>query len=211
MYYNVRRMAASKLQDTPHNSNEPLQQRPGMSPVRRRMLRGALGGVPVALAITTRPARALSTLQCQTPSVAQSMNTSRVEEVQLCYGRTPEYWKDPAHFDKWPHPFYAKSDAGIGVAATQFHAMGCSGGQFGNATMLQVLESGSNSGGQAQLGAYVCAAVLNAAGGMTPVLDVPAVLNLWNECSNRGYYEATAGVRWTGGQVVQYLKTTMSA
>jgi len=210
MHYNAGQMALN-LQDTPHNSPEPAKPQLGTSPARRRMLRGALGGVPVALAITTRPARALSTLQCQTPSAAQSMNTSRVEEVQLCYGRTPEYWKDPSHFDKWPHPFYAKSDKGLGVAASQFHAMGCSGGQFGNATMLQVLEMGSNSGGQAQLGAYVCAAVLNAAGGMTPVLDIPDVLNLWNECSNRGYYEATAGVRWSAGQVVQYLKTTMSA
>ena len=113
------------------------------------------------------------------------------------------------HFDKWPHPYYATRAEGVGGHdATEFHAIGCSGGYFGGLTMLEVLERGG--GGDAELGPYIVAGVLNAAAGMTPVLDVPSVLNLWNECDSRGFYEPTAGVQWTPTQVVEYLKTTIS-
>lgn len=199
------------MQESNNPSSDPsVPQREAVSAARRRILRGSLGVVPVGLAITTRPARAWSTLQCQSPSAAQSVNTSRVENVQVCYGRSPEYWRDPSHHDKWPYPYVAKDDAATGLKASEFHAMGCSGGQFGNATMLKVLEMGMNGGGQVELGAYVVAGVLNAAGGMTPVIDVPGVLNLWNECTRRGYYEAMAGVRWSSSEVVQYLRSTMT-
>lgn len=207
MQYNVKPESPrqSTLDESKSHSPAGTESPASVSAARRRLLRGGLGVIPVALAITTRPARAA--LQCLTPSAYGSMNASRVENIQICSGQTPEFWKDSLYFDKWPHPYYPKSDATFGYAATEFHAMGCSGGQFGSKTMLEVLEMGTGGG---ELGAYIVAGVLNAADGRTPVLDVPAVLNLWNECSAQGYYEAVAGVQWSPGQVVQYLKTTMS-
>lgn len=195
----------------PAVDNAPQRAARNVNETRRRLLRGGASAAPLILAITTRPAKASSLLACQTPSAWGSMNASRAEEtLETCYGRTPEYWKDAQHYDKWPHPYYPTTVASLGGhSASRFHGIGCSGSYFGGKSMLEVLEMGTNSVGYPQLGAYVTAAVLNAASGMTPVLNVPACVNLWNECVQRGYYEATAGVRWSTEQVVRYIKTTI--
>lgn len=73
--------------------------------------------------------------------------------------------------------------------------------------MLQVIDL--NSGDIHTLGRYIVAALLNARAGRTPVLGETGVRNMWNDLVNRGYYEPTAGVRWTAGEIVAYLQTTM--
>jgi hypothetical protein len=75
--------------------------------------------------------------------------------------------------------------------------------------MVDVLEM-AGQGGYAHLGAYIAAGMLNAAAGLTPVLTVPQVVDMWNECVSNGYYEPTAGVRWSPEDIVTYLRTTIS-
>ena len=177
---------------------------------RRRLLKGGAAATPVIWAVTTRPARA-GAVECQTPSAYGSLSTSRPEsDLPLCSGRSPSYWQDPAHYDKWPHPYYPEANALTGgVEASQFHDTGCGGGHFGSKTMAEVLQL-AGQGGMDDLGAYIVAGLLNAQAGMTPVLDPSQVRNLWNECAGRGFYEPTAGVKWGPNQVVAYLKTTIS-
>ena len=181
-----------------------------MNPARRRLLKGGAAATPLLWAIATRPARAAFT-ECQSPSAWGSMHASGPNStVQVCSGRSCEYWQDSAHFDKWPHPYYPTTDASLGgYTASAFHATGCRGGHFGGKTMLEVLQM-SGEGGYANMGAHITAALLNAAAGMTPVLTVPQVLELWNDCSGQGYYEPTAGVRWGPEEVVTYLRSTMA-
>ena len=189
--------------------HSPSQRGSRVDGIRRRLLKGGASAAPLIWAVTTRPAVAATTAPCTTCSGFDSMSSSRSGKMQVCSGVGPSYWQQSAHFDKWPHPYYATSDANTGGStATRFHVTGCGGGYFGTKTMLEVLQM-NGQGGFADLGAHISAALLNAAGGMTPVLSVPQVVNLWNECSGRGYYEPTAGIRWTREQVVAYLKTTM--
>jgi hypothetical protein len=90
-----------------------------------------------------------------------------------------------------------------------FHQAGFQGHQFGEMTLLDVLGNGGNDGGYGALGRHIAAALLNAASGKTPVLNVPAVLTIWNDYVATGRYEPTAGVYWDEEKIVTYLKSTM--
>lgn len=172
-------------------------------------MQAGAAGSPWLWLVASRPAHAIAT-ECQQPSAYGSMNTSGPGRTPVsCSGRAPSYWADPANFAKWPAPYYAAMDRNGGdVLPTQFHATGCTGSYFGGRTMVDVLQM-EGQGGYADLGAHVCAGMLNAAAGLTPVLTVPRVIEIWNECSSRGYYEPTAGERWYPEQVCSYLRTTM--
>ena len=61
-----------------------------------------------------------------------------------------------------------------------------------------------------KLGAHICAALLNAKMGWTPVLTEDAVKRIWYEYDTSGYFEPTSGVQWTGEQIVTYLQSTMT-
>ena len=63
---------------------------------------------------------------------------------------------------------------------------------------------------QGKLGAHICAALLNAKMGWTPVLSEDAVKRIWYEYDTQGYYEPTSGVQWGAEQIVTYLKSTMT-
>jgi len=54
-------------------------------------------------------------------------------------------------------------------------------------------------------------ALLNAHAGLTPVLTVPKVKEIWKEYSTNGYYEPTAGVQWGEQQILTYLAATQTA
>jgi hypothetical protein len=51
--------------------------------------------------------------------------------------------------------------------------------------------------------------LLNACTGRTPVLNETGVRMMWNDLVSQGYYEPTAGVRWTAPEIIAYLGTTM--
>lgn len=72
--------------------------------------------------------------------------------------------------------------------------------------MLDVIDHTSAD----SLGRYIVAALLNARSGRTPMLTEMQVRNMWNDLVNRGYYEPTAGIRWSASQIVAYLKTTIA-
>jgi len=92
---------------------------------------------------------------------------------------------------------------------TRYHCVttGFGGNVFGTHTMLEVLD-GTQSG-LSDVGRYMVAALLNARSGRTPVLDETGVRTMWNDLVNHGYFEPTAGVQWTGAEIVAYLKSTM--
>lgn len=75
--------------------------------------------------------------------------------------------------------------------------------------MMEVLSlEGYND--QYKLGAYMCAALLNAKMGWTPVLTEDAVKRIWYEYDTSGRFEPTSGIQWTGEQIVTYLQSTMT-
>lgn len=98
-----------------------------------------------------------------------------------------------------------------GSQPTQYHCptTGFGGRVFGNRTMMNVLGMTGYGNNLFTLGRYMVAALLNARSGRTPVLDESGVRNMWNDLVNRGYYEPTAGVRWSATEIVSYIRTTM--
>jgi len=100
---------------------------------------------------------------------------------------------------------------GATPGATLYHCptTGLGGRVFGNRTMINVIGMAGSGGNLDSLGRYIVAALLNARAGRTPVLDEGGVRNMWNDLVHRGYFEPTAGVRWSAPEIVAYLKTTM--
>jgi hypothetical protein len=95
--------------------------------------------------------------------------------------------------------------------ATPYHCptTGLGGRVYANKSMLEVLDVTQGGRNLDSLGRYIVAALLNARAGRTPVLSESNVRSMWNDIVNRGYYEPTAGVRWTPAEIVAYIRTTM--
>lgn len=200
---------------------EPLEQQapksagtsPSVQEARRKLLKGGLAAGPVIMTLASRPVLA-QTLpgQCQTPSGFLSGNVSQQGKAEICAGRTPGFWKQSQHFSAWPAPYFPTTTNGVdGHQATLFHSQttGFGGSQFSGKTMLQVLDTGGGS--STALGRHICAALLNARSGMVPptILSETTCRKIWNDFTNQGYYEPTAGVKWYADDIVAYLKTTM--
>jgi len=172
---------------------------------RRRLLQGGLAAAPVLLTLVSRPVLGA---QCTTTSAKVSPGASGPgNRVAVCSGFTPGFWKQEQHFSSWPSPYIPKTVQGVGDRqATKFHPC-FAGSQFGSKTLLEVLDP--STADRAALARHIVAALLNAQSGRTPVLTVGGVKTIWAECTAKGCYEPTAGVRWYPQDIVAYLKTTM--
>ena len=173
---------------------------------RRRLLQGGLAAAPILMTLVSRPVLGQTT--CTTLSRMGSGNTSSPgKQVVACSGFTPTYWKQETHFSSWPSPYVPMTLKGIGDSkATKFHPC-FSGRQCQDKTLLEVLDPAT--GAASELARYIVAALLNAQAGKTPVLTVANVKTIWSECSAKGYYEISAGVKCYPNEIVAYLKTTM--
>jgi hypothetical protein len=211
----------------------------GPSESRRRFAKSGLTASGVLLTLASRPVLGgvTNNLTCQAPSGFASGNLSQHGTPLTCTGRTPGYWGTQP--TQWPSPYSCgncnttsnsmthntmhnatctdyKSDG------TPFHSNVCvtqgltqlcgvfAGSEFGSKSLMQVIWLNGN-GDLQQLGAHIAAALLNAQMGWTAgVLSVSDVINIWNEYSLKGYFEPTAGVQWSAGQIVDYLQSTMT-
>lgn len=196
----------------------------------RRRLTGAGVGVSAIFTLASRPVLAI---QCVAASAAASGNLSHHGTPPQCDGRKPEFWTLSQHKTEWPSPYQqgiANNSGfnGIGNGGSSSSPSNWSGGTtfhpefYGtkfmannqSLTMNQVMAMNNNSylglTDNDNLGAHCVAALLNAVSGRTPdVLTVEKVKTMWSECQIKGYFEPTAGVKWSPAQVVAYLKTTM--
>jgi hypothetical protein len=196
----------------PGKSDPPGEQGPGTR--RRRLLQGGLAATPL-LTLVSRPV--LGAARCVSASGFHSMPASRHGPEQVCSGRSPDYWKQPLHFAEWPPPYVPGTgqdeNGAIKPAAlaesspTRFNAVFSPSPFEEWMTLLDVLEAGG--GPPLDVARHIVAALLNAASGFTPVLEVPAVLTMWEEYASMGYFEPTAGVRWYNEEIVDYLLSTM--
>jgi hypothetical protein len=157
----------------------------------------------------------LGQVTCQTPSGFLSANASNVGTTAMCSGHTPAFWANPTNFGQWP--------AGFNPTNPQVTRFGPPQGVFsnapnsapfnGNPTLVQALAFSGNSTND--VARYVSAAVLNAAKGLTPVLSVQQVKDIWAEYGltgygSAGYYSPTAGARWFALEIIAYILTTIS-
>ncbi|MEQ1742530.1 MAG: hypothetical protein ABL869_08545 [Candidatus Nitrotoga sp.] len=199
---------------------------------RRSFAKSGLVASGVLLTLSSRPV--LGELVCKTPSGFQSGNLSFHGTPITCAGLIPKKWIDPTK--NWPSSYAADKTTTttkvvssgrkkIGqqtsfssitsapltttttIPGTKFSSVfNCSneGMYLAELTMTQVLTQGD------PLGAHCVAALLNAASMFTPVLTEAQVKNIFNEFDSKGYFEPTVGQKWYPGDIVAYLKTTMS-
>jgi hypothetical protein len=177
-------------------SAEPPATR-GADPSRRRLLQGGLAAAPVLMTLVSRPVLAQ---QCTTPSGYVSANASTAGRGVACTGRTLGYWKNSQNFSSWPPPYQT---------TTLFNSVFNNPpyGPFAGKTLLDVLQltGGAPINDVARL---IVAALLNAAAGLTPVLTVQAVKDIWGEYSTTLSFSPFAGASWNHDELVDYLLTT---
>ena len=202
----------------PDPTNPPLI--PDSAPVsgrdpkatRRRFLQGGLAAAPVLMTLVSRPVLAQ---QCTTPSGFVSLGASTAGRGVTCMGHMPSYWANPLNFSQWPSGYKP-----INPQATLF---GPPQGVFANSpysgdpTLLDVLNAAATPHNPTtdKTAMYVVAALLNAAAGLTPVLLVPAVKDIWSEYGASGYgtagsFSPSSGAHWNALEIAEFLLTTMA-
>jgi hypothetical protein len=191
---------------TKTNSTDPSP--PSAEPVagRRRLLQGGLAAGPVLMTLVSRPVLAQQAGLCTTPSGFVSANASTAGRGVSCTGHTPEFWRDnstPGH-NPWPTSFPPDKpfDTLFDHDSTHYPA---------NTSLLDILKIQNAQGPFDDLARYIVAALLNAAAGLTPVLSVSAVKDIWNEYFATGSFSPSSGASWNHGEIISYLLTTMVA
>lgn len=200
---------------------------------RRRFGKSGLAASGVILTLASQPV--LGQWACQSPSGFQSGNVSAHGDLPLCSGLTPGYWQAPNK--QWPSPCMqgtcsntknlSSNEAVDWTGGTAFSSIfncGTYGAIYKSACLpvkkgpckptsplsfMQILLLNGKDDSY-QLGAHVVAAFLNAHAGLTMgVLTAQAVKDMFNEWAEKGYYEPSAGVQWSGADIVFYLQSTM--
>jgi hypothetical protein len=184
---------------------------------RRRFIKGIATGA-VLITVASRPAMGA---WC-TPSAWVSGNLSAHDDADTCGGRSPGYWATQP--DRWPPQYRPGTcdDDEHGTCkkyesdGTPFHnitnSAGLTGpfynnGTFKTLTMMQVLWLGG--GGDAyQLGAHLCAALLNAATIPNYGMDEATVKEIWRQLATQGYYQPSVGTPMYPQDVVAFIKNT---
>jgi hypothetical protein len=175
---------------------------PSADPVagRRRLLQGGLAAGPVLMTLVSRPVLAQVAGQCTTPSGFVSANASTAGRGVTCTGRSHGFWKN-APANQWPSP-YTPSTLFNDVFKTPTYA------PYNGKTLLDILNLGGGS--PDNVARDIVAALLNAQAGLTPVLSVSAVKDIWSEFITTGSFSPSAGAHWNADEIIAYLNTTFS-
>lgn len=176
---------------------------------RRRLLRAGLGAAPVLMSLSSRSVFASKTTR---PSGFCSMKigtSSPGGGKQVCNGKPPETWCQQAQQVNhgWPTRCYPKTRK----TPTPETATKC-GDLFGHGTQhatKKCLDVMAGTAGTDEFAKWCVAARLNARAGLTgSVCTESDVQAMWSGCNSIGYYEPTAGQKWTKADCVSYLKST---
>lgn len=164
---------------------------------RRRFTRAGVTASGVLLTLHSQPGMAVEV--CTTPSgyLSGGLQSFRGPKP-VCAGRSPGYWKTHS----WP-PGTNKT-----LLFTKVFACNASTGRtYGMATQGAMLEPKPwDSYG---IGRHLIACYLNVKAGLSTFQTVPMLQKIWSEYQSKGYYTPTAGVRWDGAKIVEYLQGTM--
>lgn len=211
-------------------NNADLAERPNT--LRRKLFRGAYGGVGVLMAVQAKTA--LGGGLCQSPSAQMSGNTSpRPGTGTTCSGgRSPGFWKVPQKFSYWsstgatPPTFklgvnvdYCSSGMqGLSMSdvenqGTLLTAVGFSGAPANTGLWAVLAFPNSFTGGQ--LLRHLAAAWLNAGYFSSDAAKYPLtkqqVIDMWNATKSGGLYcpsGMSCGVNqgWDANKVIDYIK-----
>ena len=181
---------------------------------RRRLLKAGLGAAPVLMSVSSR-----SVYACQTtrPSGFCSMKigtSSPGGQKKACNGKSPttwcqQVWTQPAYTHGWPTNCYPKTYSGAKIQATTCGQLFAGTTVHANKSCYDVMRGAVTTD---EFYHWCVAGKLNARHGLTSAVCTEAdVLAMWSDMAAKGYYEPTAGQKWTKADCVAYLKSTCSS
>lgn len=170
---------------------------PGVAgPARRRLLRGGLGAAPVLMSLVSGPVGAAACIQA---SAFASLHASGKQPNLPCNGLNTATWF-LAPEAQWPLRPDSKFRQQFSPSLTD-----------ANASLRQVVDP---NGGYDPVARHLVAALLNTSTNppKTPaaILTPSTVKSIWTSYATNGYYEPTAGVRWNGMRIVEWILTTFT-
>jgi len=183
------------MPDTPSKPPSPASLDPQAQ--RRRLLQGALATAPVLMTLVSRPVLAAT---CTTPSGYVSLNASTAGRGVACMGRPPQYWIDASAVNPPP--------PGFPNTSTLFDSLFAHDSlHYPGKTLLDVLKL--QGGAPDDVARLIVATLLNVLTGLTPVLTVAAVEDIWSEYLATGSFSPSSGASWNHDEIIDYLQTTM--
>ncbi|WP_338769383.1 hypothetical protein [Massilia sp. METH4] len=187
-------MSTEQQQDAPDNG------KPDLSPegaARRRFTRAGVAASGVLLTLHSQPGMAVEV--CTTPSGYLSGGLQSFRgPPPTCAGRSPGYWKTHS----WP-----RGTNKAQLYAKVFSCNGINGKTYGTISQAAILEP--QQWDRNGIGRHLIACYLNVQAGLSTFQTVPMLQRIWLEYQAKGYYTPTAGVRWDGAKIVEYLRGTM--
>lgn len=187
----------------------PAESKGGLPPNPNRRRFASTGVKASGLILTLVSAPGMADTMCRAPSGSLSGNlqSSHGNQVILCNGLSPGYWKFP---DKHPWPAGCYPTATDGQAATTFASVFPYGSTdlYRTGTMLAVLNSNDPAQDPYNLGFHLVAAYLNVMSGKISFFTVTTLTNMWHDFNTYGYYTPAAGHKWGAYEIAQYLQST---
>ena len=189
------------------------------APSRRRFLGTGAVVTPAILTLASQPALGVT---CFTPSRSLSKNTSasQVGKDGVCLNA-----ESPGNYKEQSSPTTANGKAASAYhwpisPNTKFHSNETYNGMagvftgscYGDRSLLNVLNQTDGLSDPSNVAKHLIGAYLNILGGngavIAPnVLNAQGVKNIWSAWLNSSFtsYPVSAGVKWTGDQLVSYL------
>lgn len=166
---------------------------------RRGASRRRLAGLGVSgVVMTVASNHAMASIVCKSPSGALSGDLNSQAPNVTCNGRSPGYWKN--HPEAWPSEVQTKD---------KFSQIFTANGKLNSYSCMQVLNKVDVD--KHNVAMHIMATYLNVVSGKISFLTRQAVKDMWNEYHSSGTFSATDGAQpWSGGQLVDYLTSTMS-
>jgi hypothetical protein len=188
-------VANPNLPDTNGASAHPeqLSQR-GIA--RRRFTRAGAAASGVLLTLHSQPGMAAEVCTTASGSLSGGLQSFRGPRP-TCAGRSPGYWKNT---DSWP---------GVLKTTPYSRVFACNARNFktyGSVTLAEILvpKKWDTFG----VGRHLVACWLNVKAELSTFQTEEDLTRIWNEYARNGYYTPTAGVRWDGDRIAQYLQST---
>ncbi|MCB8747405.1 hypothetical protein LHU53_10850 [Rhodoferax sp. U2-2l] len=199
--------------------------------LRRKLFKGAYGGVGVLMAVQAKTALGGNLVDCRSPSAMISGNMSQRPDtgISCSGGRSPGFWKVPQKFEYW---------AGTGATPPTFKSdvYECASGMKG-LTLDNVATPGTlltnigfagatgsvwaalafpKSGEGGQLLRHLASAWLNAGYFQSNAAQYPLtkteIIAMWNATKSGGTYcpasmSCSESQRWTPAKVIEYIES----
>ncbi|GGZ09015.1 hypothetical protein ACFFTM_24170 [Pseudoduganella plicata] len=171
----------------------PLSQQ-GLS--RRRFTRAGAVASGVLLTLHGQPGMAAEVCTTASGSLSGGLQSFRGAKP-VCSGRSPGYWKNSS----WP--------GGCDKSMPFSRVFACDARNYksyGSVSLSAILVPKSFD--KFGIGRHLVACWLNVKGGLSTFQTERQLQAIWNEYQASGFYTPTAGVRWDGGRIAEYLQST---